>query len=182
MEFRKEIPLMLVALSLLVGCGDRPFIKPEANDESMIIGYIDMADAPGSFNGVHVKRIQPVSKTPYYNFWIDGGMFYRSPVAPGVYKMDSFSSYSRWSNTNYTLNFPKSGRSEMDLKITKPGVYYVGSWKYAKVKTGFFEHGKFDLIRIEKPTELDLLKQVLPKAKDPYWVNMINKRIKELQK
>ena len=37
MEFRKEIPLMLVALSLLVGCGDRPFIKPEANDESMII-------------------------------------------------------------------------------------------------------------------------------------------------
>ncbi len=182
MKARNSLLLILAATLLLSACGDRPFIKPEGNNESMIIGYVDMDDAPGSFNGVYIKKIQPVEKKPYYNFWLDGGMFYRSPVAPGVYKMDTIKSFSRWTNTIYSFNFPQTGRSEMDVRVTKPGVYYVGSWKYKKVDTGFFERGKFDLTRIQQPTELELLKRVLPEARDPYWIDMINKRIRELEK
>lgn len=182
MKFSHPLLLILATAILLGGCSDSPFIKPENSNESMIIGYVDMGDAPGSFNGVYVKKIQPVEKKPYYNFWLDGGMFYRSPVAPGVYKMDSIKSFSRWTNTSYSFNFPQTGRSEMDVRISKPGVYYVGSWKYKKVDTGFFERGKFDLVRVQKPTELELLKRVLPEARDPYWVDMINKRIRELAK
>ena len=100
--------------------------------------------------------------------------------------MDSFTSFSRLKNTSYTFNFPQSGRSEMDLRITKPGVYFVGSWKFKKVdvsaKEWLFGRGKFDLVRIEKPTELELLKKIQPEANEPYWADMIRRRIAELGK
>lgn len=181
-----EITLVLLAVALLAGCGANAFQKPETDGESIIIGYIDMADAPGTFNGVYVKKIQPVDKKPYYNFWIEDGMFYRAHVKPGVYKMDSFKSTSSWQNTNYSFNFPQTGRGEMDLRVTKPGVYYVGSWKFKKIDSGFKDwlmgRGKFDLTRIEKPTELELLKKIQPSAEEPYWANMIKRRIAELGK
>lgn len=169
-------------MTLLGGCGSQPFLKPETTNESLIIGYVDWDDAPGKLTGVSIKKIQPVEERPYYNFWIDGGTFYRSSVKPGVYKMDSMRSHRSFPAGSWIFNFPQSGRGEMDVKVVKPGIYYVGSWKYKEIKTGFFEQGKFDLERIAKPTELELLKQVLPEARDPYWVEMINRRIRELSK
>ena len=118
----KSITLLLLSFALLSGCGGGAFQKPETAGESIIIGFIDMDDAPGSFNGVFVKKIQPVDKKPFYNFSIEDGIFYRGHVKPGVYKMDSFTSYSSWQGTHYNFNFSQSGRGEMDLRITKPGV------------------------------------------------------------
>ena len=186
MKSGKETLLLLLAAGLLASCGGGTFQKPETQNESIIIGYLDMDDAPGSFNGVSMKKLQPAEKKPYYYFATEGGIFYRGHVPPGVYKMDSFTSFSRLKNTSYTFNFPQSGRSEMDLRITKPGVYFVGSWKFKKVdvsaKEWLFGRGKFDLVRIEKPTELELLKKIQPEANEPYWADMIRRRIAELGK
>ena len=186
MKFGKETLLLLWAAVLLTGCGGGTFQKPETQNESIIIGYIDMDDAPGSFNGVSMKKLQPAEKKPYYNFATQDGIFYRGHVPFGVYKMDSFTSFSSFKNTSYSFNFPQSGRSELDLKITKPGVYFVGSWKFKKVdvsaKEWLFGRGKFDLVRIGKPTELELLKKIQSEAKEPYWADLIKRRIAELGK
>ncbi|HLQ25870.1 MAG TPA: hypothetical protein VK138_08285 [Acidiferrobacterales bacterium] len=167
---------------LMAGCGgNTAFRKSVAEEQSLVFGYIDMSDAPGSLFGATMKRVKPVTDKPYYGFGIDGGMFFRTEVPPGSYKFTSFSNFKSFGNTQYMFNLPSQGRSEMDPIIDKTGIYYVGSYKYKKVKTGFFEQGKFDIEKINKPTERELLTQLLERAKHPTWQAAIKKRINELK-
>ena len=180
--------IVLVLAVVLTGCsGSIAFKKPDKPNQSMIIGFIDMADAPGDFNGVVMKQIKPATKKPYHYFWIKEGMFFSDDISQGVYKMDNFKSYSGWRSTQYSYNFPKTGgKGEMDLKIKRPGIYYIGSWKYKKIKTGFFKEmmgkGKFELVRVKSPSELEILTKIKKYSKDSYWTNMINKRISQLKR
>jgi hypothetical protein len=69
----------------------------------------------------------------------------------------------------------------MDRVISGTGLYYVGSYKFKKMKAGFFEQGKFDLERVNKPSEKELLTKLLEKAEHPTWKAAIQKRIGELK-
>jgi hypothetical protein len=80
------------------------------------------------------------------------------------------------------LGFPSQGQSKLDRRLDRPGLYYAGSWKYRKVKTGFFQQGKFDVEASRTPTELELLQKMLPYADHPHWKQMIEQRIRELRK
>lgn len=182
LPFRVTPVLVVVAALMLSACGGtRPFKKSIQQEESLVFGYIDMDEAPCSLDWVDMKRLQPKTDKPYYGFAVKDGMFYRTYTPPGVYKFDAFGGSSFIRNANYTFKFPQ-GKGEMDREIKKTGIYYVGSYKYVKVKTGFFQPGKFDYERVQRPTEKELLERLLLIADHPEWRGAIRQRIKELSK
>jgi len=174
---------LLAALGLfLVGCGGNPYMDDDGGgaDRSLVYGYIDMDEAPAKLQWVSMKQLRPKVDKPYYSFWIREGAFYTNAAPPGVFKFDSFGGHNGWTNTNWTFSFPSQGRGAFDPVIKRPGMYYVGSWKYKKVKTGFFKPGKFDLVPDKKVSEKDVLKRMLPWAKHKKWKDMIEARIRQL--
>jgi hypothetical protein len=169
----------MIALLLTAGCsGWKPFEDPVKEGESLVFGYIDMSDAPISLQWVSMKRLRPVTEAPYYRFVVADGLFYRTATLPGTYKFESFGGEG-W-NTRYTFSFPVQGRGAMDPIIDKTGIYYVGAYKYKKVKTGFFEQGKFEVEKVDKPGEKELLLRLLKTAEHPSWKAAIKKRIEAL--
>jgi hypothetical protein len=174
---------LLVFALTLSGCGGgvKAFVKSVEEEESLVFGHLDMDEAPTNLDWVSMKRLRPVSKTPYYSFGIDGSMFYRTHTPPGTYKFESFGGSSVLRNADYKFKFPDQGKGEMDRVISSTGLYYVGSYKFKRVKTGFFEQGKFSLEKVDKPSEKELLMKLLEKAQHPSWKAVIQKRIGELR-
>lgn len=179
-------PFALVALIglLLAGCASTPELtSPEGrNDLSLVFGYVDMSDAPSKLDFVWMKRMRPVEDKPYYSFWTVDGMFFRANVPPGTYKFDKFGGHSGWKNTTYNYRFPEQGKTELDRQIAKPGIYYVGSYRYKEIKTSFWKPDNWDLERVNSPSERELLEKMLPYAKHEHWKKLIQNRIAELKK
>jgi hypothetical protein len=109
------------------------------------------------------------------------GMFYNSYAPPGSYILDSLTGHSFFKG-DYSYNFPQQGNSAQ-LRITKPGIYYVGSFKYKEVKTGFFEAAKFGIQKVDQPKEAELLKRMLEirEIKESAWGNKIRARLAQLK-
>lgn len=174
--------LAILPLIFLVGCSSRPVLdKPDGRPSSFVYGHIDMADAPCKLGWVTMKRLKPKNKTPYYSFWIDDGTFFRINIPNGAYKFTEFGGSSGWKNAVYTFSFPDQGQGKMDRRITREGRYFLGSYKYKKVKTGFWKQGKYDLIKTKGPSEKEILQKILPYAKHPHWIKVINRRLAQLK-
>ena len=83
----------------------------------------------------------------------------------------------------HEYSFPKQG-NRTSLRISKPGIYFLGSFKYKKVKTGFFQQGKFAIEKVSKPTEAELLKRILDEdddIRDSAWGAKIRARLAQLK-
>ncbi len=185
-RFLKVAPIYAAIMTfalITVGCGGgwKPFVKSAQEEQTLIFGYLDMDDAPTSLQWVQLKQLRPVTKGPYYHFIIDDGLFYRTDTPKGIFKFESFGGLSRLRNMSFTFKFPAQGKGAMDPVIDKPGIYYVGSYKFKKVKTGFFEEGKFELEKISKPSEKELLVKLMAKAEHPSWKTVIQKRVQEIK-
>jgi hypothetical protein len=180
----KHIGFGLAVLFLLGGCSSgSPYMKTDKGPgHSMVYGYIDMKEAPAKLGWVSMKRVRPRVEKPYYSFWIRDGAFYSINIPHGSYHFAKFGGFNGWTNTEWNFNFPSQGRGALDPKIkrNRTGMYYVGSWKYKKVKTGFFKPGKFDLVRTKSVSEKEILKRMLPYAKHEKWKKMIEKRLRQL--
>ncbi len=185
-RLRNITSALVLLLLALGGCSVTPptpsLDKPADENRSLIFGYIDMEDAPSDLFYVDMKRMRPVTDTPYFYFWVVDGLFFRHNTPAGTYKFTQFSGGKRYGNITHKYDFPAQGKGMLDQTIDKPGIYFVGSYKYREVDTGFFEAGKFELEPTTTPTELELLRRILPYAHDPYWVTMIENRIRELEK
>lgn len=170
--------LALLAALALTSCSTPApkFEKPTKPGLSLVFGHIDMKDAPTGIRWVDMRRVRPVAEKDVYYFWVVDGTFLRSHVPEGTYKLTQFG------GGKYTYSFPAQGKGDLDRQITKPGVYYVGSYKYKKIPRGLFRDDQFDLIPTDSPSELELLKKISVYSRDDYWKDMIEKRIRELEK
>jgi len=85
-------------------------------------------------------------------------------------------------NTEWSFNFLSQGRGALDPKIKRKrsGMYYVGSWKYKKVKIGLSRPGRFDLVPTSSVSEKELLKRMSPYTKHNKLKSMIEKRLRRL--
>lgn len=171
----------LILLGLIGGCatGGRDINDPT---NSLAFGYIDMDDAPTSVSNAWLIQVAPPSEEPYWGMGVRKGVFYNSYLPPGTYQVSSFAG-SGFFRGNYEYSFPRQGRNATAVRITKPGIYFLGSYKYKKVKSGFFEQGKFNIEKINKPTERELLERILKEdsdIRDSKWAERIRARLKEL--
>jgi hypothetical protein len=167
---------MILGVALLA-CGgglSKDIEQPEVEQASFVFGHLDMEDASTDVDVVTFERLAPRTDENFYNFRVDDGTFYAEYIPPGSYVLDGFSSgggmFSR--PTHYAV--PRQ-QSPIRLTIPTAGVYYVGSWKYLEVETGFFEAGKFDIAPVGTPTPKELVQVILPHAEGTNWHDYLSK-------
>lgn len=165
----------------LVGCGGMsPQMEKQKENTSLIIGYIDMDDAPSDLEWAWLEQLRPRKRDSSIKMRDYDGVFYLENLANGVYQLSSFGGHKSFGNTTYTYNFPRQNNN-MRIKITKPGIYFVGSYHYEVVEKGFFEEDNFILKPIDTPSEVEILNKISKYAKGTKWVDIINQRLKELK-
>lgn len=169
---------LLLALALfLASCSVNPVPKPPKADDSFIFGYIDMKDAPISMKWASIRQFRPITKEPTYRVGASQGVFYHWYLRPGSYAVTSFGGSS--GRTHYSFGI--TGKNpEFRLKFDKPGIYFLGSFKYKDVKTGFFEQGKFTLEKVEKPTEKEIVEKLLKLVKGTAVESRLKKHLEKL--
>lgn len=170
----------LALIFLVSSCTTAGLVAPSSSETSIVFGYLDMTDAPSDLQSVTMKRMR--TETPPYLFHVKDGVFFQLDVAPGAYKFMRFGGSSFIKQTAYDYKFPAQGKGSLDLEVTKPGVYYVGSWRYKKIKSGFFTPGEFDLEPMQSPGEREVLEKVFANASHEHWRKMIRARLAELKK
>ena len=183
MKHRIWLVLGLFTLGLLAGCassGHGRSIDDPTN--SLVFGYVDMDDAPTGVNSAWIRQVAPAVEKPYWGTDVKDGLFYTSYLPPGSYQMSSFGGSGFFAG-KYQYDFPKQG-NKTSLRINKPGIYFIGAYKYKKVKTGMFSQAKFSIEKINKPTEAELLKRILDNnsdVRDSTWGNKIRARLAQLK-
>jgi len=181
--------LLLTSCALFKG----PIYLEEPTNEkhSLVFGYIDMEEAPSDLKGVSMIRLSPKTDEPsdenpkivypWYFFSVNDGIFFHEFVQPGIYRFDSFGGSTFAAGYHYS--FPAQGKKDIDPVIKKPGIYFVGSYKFKMIKkTTMFEQGEYDIIKINKPTEKEVLEKMLEYTGDTIWKKRISIKLKELDR
>lgn len=183
MKLRIALVFGLITLGLLAGCASSgPERSMDDPTNSLVFGYIDMAAAPTGVKSAWITQVAPPSETPYWGLGVTNGLFYNSYLPPGSYQLSKFSGSGFFAG-QYEYNFPRQG-NQTALRIAKPGIYFLGSYKYKKAKSGIFEQDKFSIQKINKPTEAELLKRILEEdsaVRGSAWGQKIRARLAQLK-
>lgn len=170
------------ALALLTACSTGP--KRDINDptNSLVFGYVDMDDAPTGIEYAKLQQVAPANEQGYWSLGVRKGLFYSGYLPPGSYQLSRFGGSGFFAG-EHAYNFPRQG-NQTALRIEKPGIYFLGSYKYKTEKSGMFEPGKFSMQKVNKPTEAELLKRILDDGsgiKDSAWRDKIQARLRQLK-
>lgn len=156
--------LALATAGLLGGCAvTRDNVDPEATDLSVVAGFIDMRDAPSSLRWVSIKAYGPGADN-HYIARVEDGVFFHVGVEPGSYQIDKFgglSGIAGFGGRAHEYEWGTRGRNPTALRIQRPDVYFVGSWRYVAVRGGMLEADRFDMQPARSPTEPEVLRRVL---------------------
>jgi hypothetical protein len=176
----------LFAVVLLSGCalfggGEGRDINDPAN--SLVFAYIDMADAPTSLDWASLQQVGSKEDEGYWGMGADDGLIYNQYLPNGNYKLAQFGG-SAFFKGEYRYSFPAYGRNETAVKIARPGIHFLGAYRYVKVKTGLFEADRFDMEAIKQPSERELLLRLQQQkwVKGTQWEARIASRLAALKK
>ena len=177
--------LLVAALAALTGCAGGGHGR-DINDptNSLVFGFVDMSDAPTKVSGAQIMQVAPPTDKPYWGTDVREGMFYTYYLPPGSYKLATLHG-SSFLGGEYRYNFPRQGGGDTAVRIDKPGIYFLGAYKYQKVRSGMFEQAKFGIERAPSPSEAELLQRLLeqdPELKKSLWADKIRQRIARLKR
>lgn len=147
----------------LTGCASSgQSVDAAADDFSVVAGYIDMADAPSDLRWVSIKGYGTSDR--WYRAGVRDGLFFHLGVKPGSYQVDRFGgvrSLIPLFGDPYEYEWGTQGRNRTAVRIDSPGVFFLGSHRYTRQATGFFEAGKFLMQPMSSPTEREVLQRLL---------------------
>jgi hypothetical protein len=179
MKNLRWLAMCLLALGLLVACGSSgPKRSLDDPDNSLIFGYVDMSEAPSKAEFFGLRQVAP--GPGFANIEVTNGLFSSGLIPLGSYQ---FANFTKFGFSNRSYSFPVQN-NPYSLRIDKPGIYFLGSFKYKKIETGFFEDGKFSFEKSNTPSEATLLKRLLDEDSDlrnSTWGNKIRARLAELK-
>lgn len=168
------------AVVFLAACGGglpREMEEPKGPDVSLVYGYVDMTDGPCWMSWFNMKQVLPKAEKPYWYFRILDGAFYAEYIPLGSFQLSEFGGADSWpGNTIYTFKFPQQLEG---LRIEKPGLYYLGAFKF-KDEGSFFK-SKYEIDLAKTPTEREVLEKILPYAKGTQWDGRLRRRLEEIQ-
>lgn len=162
--------LLLLVPLVAAGCGGNQIEDPSdtdaaEKDASFVYGFLDMSESSGTLQGVFYRQVSPVTDKPIWSFGVQEGAFFNQYVNPGSYFMQSFRGAGGFLSNDFIGSIPRQAK-DFQLKIEKPRSFvFVGSYRYKKVPTGFFEQSKFGLERADQPSEKEVLTKLLPLMK-----------------
>lgn len=162
--------VLLAFVLSLAGCaGSGGSIDPKDDSVSLVYGYFDMADAPSKADWVWLRKYEAAKEAEGYNMAASDGLFFHVGVESGSYQVEKFGSRGGFFSNPVEYSFGARGRNGTAIRITKPGVYFVGSHRYIKHPgKGFFEADKFEMQAAKTPTEKEVLQRVVQRLEtDP---------------
>lgn len=166
--FRRMIAIaLLVSATALGGCASNKAVNEmQDNNVSFVYGYIDMAEAPSMLGHFQLRKVKPKTDEPYWNIRTHDGVFYMENVPPGSYQISRFGGPGGFfsSASYYYYDFP---RQSGGFRIDKPGVYFIGSYKY--VDAGSWFNRKFDIEKIDSPSPQEVLERIMPFVTGTKW-------------
>lgn len=156
----------LFALTL-AGCASTPDVETNDESVSLVFGYIDMHDAPSSLDWVSLKKYGPGAKKDgeWYRMGVAEGLFFHIGVESGSYQVDKFGGMGGiplLTRRPFEYFYGHKGRNQTAIRITKPGIYFLGAHKYVNhAGKGFFDADKFTMEPAAAPTEKVLLQRLI---------------------
>lgn len=186
------LPIILVGTGCALLSSKQESIDPQDKTVSVIFGHFDMKDAPSrdGIDWVTVKQYKP--EKSFYSLGVfDKGFFWHIGVSKGSIQVERFGRNTRWySNARYAYNFGGQGRNQTARIIKRPGVYFLGSYKYKHIGAkSFFKADNFKMIKTRSPTEKQLLTKMSKIMKESgqyseykHQFGMIQKRLRQLNK
>jgi hypothetical protein len=177
--------LLVAALAALTGCaggGHGRDINDPSN--SLVFGFVDMSDAPTKVSGAQIMQVAPPTEKPYWGTDVKDGLFYTYYLPPGSYRLATLHG-SSFLRGEHRYNMGRQGGGDTTVRIEKPGIYFLGAYKYKTVKAGMFEQAKFGIERVPSPSEAELLQKMLDtdaEIKKSVWADKIRQRIARLKK
>ena len=174
----------------LAGCASGGgSIDPKDESVSLVYGYFDMKDAPTKADWVWLRKYDAAAKEAGgYNMAAKDGVFFHVGVEPGSYQVDRFGGGGGFFSRPVEYSFGGRGRNGTATRITKPGVYFLGSHRYVNhAGKGFFDPDRFEMQAAKSPTEKEVLQRVVqrlesdPELKDyARQLQLARKRLGEL--
>lgn len=181
MKWFSRILAAAALAGLLTGCTDARFLnKPPGEERSFVYGYIDMDDAPTDADWVQIRQFLPKVKDDIWNMRIHDGVFYIEKFVPGSYGVIKFGGEGGFFTSPHAYGIPRQDKS-MRLVIKKPGIYYLGSFKYEHISRGFFEPDAFNIEKSETPAEKEVLKRIIEFAKGSGWEKKLANHLRSLK-
>ncbi len=165
-------------LLLLHGCASNKSLEEAEGPGSLVFGYMDMDESPAKeLTAFSLRQVLPKTDKPYLHMRTHEGVFYIENVAPASYQMSQFGGPGGMlsSASFYWFNFPRQGEG---FRIGKPGLYYLGSYKYKKA--GSFFNPKFDIESTKTPDERNVIEKILPFSKGTKWEGQLRERLNQL--
>lgn len=171
----RQIAIAL-CVAVLAGCASTGEKVTDFSDRSVGYGWLDLSGVGANrLHSVIVYQMRPQTDKPYFHVKVkkfEGGYLYYSFAFPdGAFKTYSATGQQCitlvCSNTTFTYNFGKQGDEVGAVLIDQPGVYHFGTYQLDKVKTGWFEQGKFDVtVPEDAPSQQAILQEILKDAED----------------
>lgn len=196
--FRKCITLLILVLGLN-GCVNFEKMRDmPGGTQSLAFGYIDAAGAGTTLYRVRFAQAVPddkeqASKEPApreqalknqtpkeqtMDVRVRGNAFYLENLPKGDYRIAHF--VRRLRKMSYVVELPAAGPEARAFQIDKPGLYFVGSYKYTQYDRGDNKL-EYEFKPAAWPTEKQVLEIILPQAQGTQWEDLIRKRIAELK-
>jgi len=155
---------MLLAAAALGGCAvTADNVDPNDGRLSVVVGFVDMDQAPSSLQWVSIKAYGP-GTDHFFKTRVEKGVFFHVGVDPGSYQIDKFGGQGGiplLSSRPFEYNWGTRGRNATAIRIQQPGVYYLGAYQYVPEKTGIFEPGRFSMRELGRPGEREVLQRAL---------------------
>jgi hypothetical protein len=150
-------------LLLVAGCASKGDpIDPKDETLSMVFGYFDMKEAPSDLRWVSIKKYG--DKPLFYEAGAKEGLFWHVGIAPGSYQVETFGGQGgipMLTSSPYRYNFGTRGRNDTAVRVRRPGLYFMGVYRYVEHKGGFMETDRFEMKPAKAPSEKEVLQRLI---------------------
>lgn len=172
---------------ILTGCAST-MVDPKDETLSLVYGYVDMSDGPSKLEWVSIKQYS--GDSGWYTVPAKDGLFWHIGVEPGSYQVEKFGGTGGFflARREHEYNFGTKGRNETAIRISTPGVFFMGAYKYVDHPGGFLKQDKFDMKPTKEPSEKELLQRLIKELESdeemrPYvrQINLAKKRLASLR-
>jgi len=169
----------------LAGCASAPPVDPKDETVSVVFGYFDMKNAPSSLAWVSLKHYDGNAKGERYTMAVRDGLFFHVGIGPGSYQVDKFGGTGGipfLTRRPFEYDFGGKGRNDTAVRIKKPGLYFLGSYKYIDHAGGFFEPDKFEMQPGSEPTEKQLLERLVKELQSDKELTQYSRQIQVVKR
>ncbi len=170
---------LLLTSCMIVSKGKAPPNEVQYQNSAFVYGYVEA-------NNDFIERVDfveygkvyvsPFRKVPRVLVF-DNGMFMAENIKPGKYVIAGF----RSGRNHYNMTRSQRQSYQNVFRIEPGEMEYLGSYNVRVTKKGKIDFGKFQVTRIQRPGERDVLKHLYRVTEGTSWQSRIARRLKELR-